>query len=313
MTGRIFFISFISLFLSSLCFATVAETVGEKVYPFPLSDLSYHVEKWLVQNGLQLNKQPPVPGEIIFLVQDGSDSWQIRFNQHSALSTAMAIQYLKNGKESERLLGLDEYLHERLSNPDKPIAMPNSEIPVTVLNQIEAVACLRATIQGRSLQFSGFFIDKDGLILCTAHDLKAHEEIIVTSSAGFEFKGEVLKLDFESDLALIRIDAKHEKFVDLEAGRSFLGMGERVYSVGCPVNLRGTVNSGMVNGPPRRVGKFPFWQVRMEIQPGSSGSPVFDGEGNFVAVVKGFHWNQKTIGFLIPMETVMKFLEDFLL
>jgi serine protease Do len=48
----------------------------------------------------------------------------------------------------------------------------------------------------------------------------------------------------------------------------------------------------------------------MEIYPGSSGSPVFDGEGNLVAVVKGRHRGTDSVGFLIPFETIVEFAKD---
>jgi serine protease Do len=46
----------------------------------------------------------------------------------------------------------------------------------------------------------------------------------------------------------------------------------------------------------------------MDIQPGSSGSPVFDAGGRLVAIVKGRYRGTSTVGFLIPMETVYAFL-----
>jgi serine protease Do len=86
-------------------------------------------------------------------------------------------------------------------------------------------------------------------------------------------------------------------------------MGERVFSVGCPVNLFGTVFPGIINGPPRRVKEQTYWQVNMEIHPGSSGSPVFDVQGNLVGIVKGRYRGTNSIGFLIPLETIITFVK----
>jgi len=48
----------------------------------------------------------------------------------------------------------------------------------------------------------------------------------------------------------------------------------------------------------------------METLPGCSGSPVFDGQGRFVSVVKGRYRGTETIGFLIPRATVLEFLKE---
>jgi serine protease Do len=86
-------------------------------------------------------------------------------------------------------------------------------------------------------------------------------------------------------------------------------MGEKVYSVGCPMDLVGSVFPGIINGPPRRVNELTYWQVNMEIHPGSSGSPVFDVQGNLVGIVKGRYRGTQTIGFLIPIETIIAFVK----
>jgi serine protease Do len=47
----------------------------------------------------------------------------------------------------------------------------------------------------------------------------------------------------------------------------------------------------------------------MEIHIGSSGSPVFDVQGNLVGIVKGRYRGTQTIGFLIPLETIIAFVK----
>ena len=54
----------------------------------------------------------------------------------------------------------------------------------------------------------------------------------------------------------------------------------------------------------------PLWQAHMEIYHGSSGSPVFDVNGNIVAMVKGRYRGTTTTAFLIPMETILIFFKE---
>jgi serine protease Do len=87
-------------------------------------------------------------------------------------------------------------------------------------------------------------------------------------------------------------------------------MGQRVYTIGCPLGNRGTVSSGYVDGPPGVVDGQALLQVRMEVEPGSSGSPVFDRDGNLVAVVKGRLKGGNASGLLIPMDTIISFVRE---
>jgi serine protease Do len=47
----------------------------------------------------------------------------------------------------------------------------------------------------------------------------------------------------------------------------------------------------------------------MHIEHGSSGSPFFDAQGRLAAVVKGRYRGTDSIGFLIPFETLLRFLD----
>ncbi|MEW5801065.1 MAG: S1C family serine protease [bacterium] len=168
----------------------------------------------------------------------------------------------------------------------------------------------RAGRETKPIQFSGFIIDRDGFILATAHDLEGIHEVRVILDNGRELKGSIRKIDHDRDLALISVGAKFDTFIPLARGRNILDIGEKVYSIGWPLNLRGTVHAGFINGPPRKVNTLPLWQVNMEILPGSSGSPVFDARGQIVAVVKGRYRGTDSVGFLIPLGTVREFLRE---
>ncbi|MFW5639689.1 MAG: S1C family serine protease [Thermodesulfobacteriota bacterium] len=175
---------------------------------------------------------------------------------------------------------------------------------------MESVVCVRAQLKTREVQFSGFIINPNGQIICTAHDLEGIQKMYVSLFDGREYGARIIKKDLRRDLILLRINLKLDSFIPLNKGRNLIGMGEQLYTVGCPVNLGGTVHSGFVNGPPRRVEGLPLWQVDLDILPGSSGSPVFDIQGNLVGMVKGRYRGTKSVGFLIPLETMTAFMKE---
>jgi serine protease Do len=183
-------------------------------------------------------------------------------------------------------------------------------IPQNVLSLVEAVVCIEAVKGEKTEQYSGFFIDADGTIISTTHNLDDFDQFSVGLHDGRKMKGEIIRFDQHKDLSLIKIDFKSTSHVVLTKGRKNLQMGEQIYSLGCPMNLVGTVFTGIVNGPPRRVDDLTYWQVNMEIHPGSSGSPVFDVNGNLVGVVKGRYRGTHSIGFLIPLDVIAAFMSE---
>ena len=183
-------------------------------------------------------------------------------------------------------------------------------IPSAVITKMESVVCVHIKAGSQDFNLSGFIVDKNGLIICTAHDLKETQEISVTLYNGRKIKGQVVKIDHHRDLTLVDVGIKLDKPIRLDKGRNLMGMGELLFSVACPINFGGMVHSGIINSPPRRVKDLMLWQVNMTIHLGSSGSPVFDINGNLVAIVKGRYRGTDSVGFLIPFETLLAFLKE---
>jgi serine protease Do len=246
---------------------------------------------------------------VLLTATRAQEHWQIYLKPHSAQATE--VQVSPPGYSAKDLT-MPKELSAYISGYIKALSVKrdnvNQVIPPAVLSRIESVVCIKAKRGQENAQFSGFILNTDGLIISTTHDLETLQEIKVILHDGRELKGDLVKFDPHKDLALVRADLGPKHIVSLAKGRNLLEIGERVFTIGCPVNLIGTVYSGIVNGPPRRVEDLPFWQVNMEIHPGSSGSPVFDANGRLVGIVKGRYRGTNSIGFVIPLETITSFM-----
>ena len=292
--------------------AVFAETEGSlKLYPLPLTELEGALSSWLTHSGFEVRRTSLKMGQVQLTAVKESENWEIFLKPHSPLATEVQAR-CHIGEESDEvpLRELWGYIAKYTRGPSVEKWDAYEGIPTSVLSQIESVVCIRVKAEKGEIQLSGFIVDQDGLIICTAHDLKEVREIGVVVFDGRELKGHLVRMDARRDLALININLKSTTFISLAKGRNLLGMGERLYSVGCPVNLGGTVHSGIVSGPPRLVNDLPLWQVDMQIQPGSSGSPVFDAQGNLVAIVKGRYRGTESVGFLIPLATIIEFAKE---
>jgi serine protease Do len=284
-----------------------------KVYPLPLAEMEEVISSWLVNSGFAVRRSSSEAGKIIFYAARAEDDWQILLKQQSALATQVEVLLGAEDQAGHMPRELWDHISAYIKHPsdERGIELEgsNQDVPAAILSRIESVVCIREKTEDSEVQCSGFIVDDEGLILCTAHDLKDRLEVTVSFYDGSEVKGRVVKRDTHRDLALIRIGARLNAHIPLAGGRALIGMGERLYSIGCPVNLIGTVFAGAMNGPQRRTDDQIFWQVNMKIYPGSSGSPVFDVMGNLVAVVKGRYRGTDSVGFLIPLATVLEFVK----
>ncbi len=283
---------------------------SSKLYSLPISELEAIVLDWLVRSGFEIQRSRLKMGNVRLTITRPAEKWQIVLKPHSALITEIHAGSASSAPQRSATIDrMATYIAKYIQAPAAQKEISNQIIPPAVLSQISSVVCLNTKSNKKNSQHTGFVVDTQGLVLSTIHDVETFHNITVTLYDGRELTGDVIKKNTDQDLALINIGAGLEKAVSLAEGRNLLGMGERVYSVGCPVNLVGSVFAGIINGPPRRVNELTYWQVNMEIHPGSSGSPVFDVQGNLVGIVKGRYRGTQSIGFLIPLETIIAFVK----
>jgi len=285
--------------------------IPEKSFPLPIAEMKTVALDWMTASGFEVQGVDEKKGRIVITVREKNNPWQIFLNSRSPLATRLKIDSKGGDRVNQtRLENLSQHVSAYLDSPKKETDNYYQKIPNPVASRMESIVCIQGNTGNESFQVSGFIIDPAGLIICTAHNLSKAYALTVVFFRGQKHQGRIVKIDYKLDLALVRVESRSDRFVSPAAGRNLLELGEQLFSVGCPGNLRGTVFSGVINSPPRRADGVPLWQVNMQIHPGSSGSPVFDIQGNLVGVIKGRYSGTDSIGFLIPLESVMTFLSD---
>ena len=305
----IFLLILISISLVSSLFA--GQQDSRRIFPLPVPEAENILAYWLTDAGFEAAKTVSDSGYIQFNAVKKNERWQITLKPVSPLaSDVLAVYTLNDQPDQMKVQGMWDYLetYSRGIYPAGKGRHPEQSVPPAVLSQKESVVCIRAKKKDKPLQFSGFIIDKEGLIISTAHDLEGVRDIIVVLDDGSEIKGKIKKMDIDSDLALISINSKFNSRISLEDSRSLPDNGEMVYFIGCPMNHQGMIQSGIIDGVPRSVNGHPLWQVYMETLPGSSGSPLLDAQGKLFGVVKGRYRGTDSRGFAITINTVMDFL-----
>jgi serine protease Do len=168
------------------------------------------------------------------------------------------------------------------------------------------------------LMGSGFIVSSDGLILTNNHVVKDMQKIKVTLPGKREYNAKLVGADPESDLALIKIDAKDLPTVTW-GDSSKLNVGEIVVAIGNPFGLSGTVTSGIVSATGRTnvgiIGYEDFIQTDAPINPGNSGGPLVNIQGQVIGIntaIASQSGGYMGIGFAIPSNSAKLVMDQLL-
>lgn len=302
---------FLLILLSFLIVFPAGAGGGEsfRVYPVPLLEMEKILSRWMHESGYGVSQSGSSAGPIQLSGIRENESWHIVLQSQSPLFSSLEAEYRLNGRiNSQRVRDLWAFLDDYVAKNTPVTETGDMEIPPFLFG-IDSMVCLRALSGDSPIQFSGSVVDKKGVILSTAHDLENVKEINVMLPDGRILPGRLMKRDPHRDLSLIRVEFRFSSSLNFNEGRKLLKGGEKIYALTCSEGER-RILSGLIAGPMRHSNNLPLWQVEMETPPGSSGSPVFGREGKMVAIIKGRYRGTQSIGFLIPLETVVEFLNE---
>ena len=168
-------------------------------------------------------------------------------------------------------------------------------------------------------QGSGFILDKSGHILTNFHVVDgANRGIEVMLSNKRRYPARVVGTDKVHDLALLQIDAPDLQAVTL-ADSSQLNVGQKVYAIGNPFGLSGTMTRGIISSirSIRNQDGAPIEdaiQTDAAINPGNSGGPLLNSSGEVIGINTMIASNgadqSSGIGFAIPINTAKAVLAD---
>jgi serine protease Do len=133
---------------------------------------------------------------------------------------------------------------------------------------------------------SGFIISPDGLILTNAHVVRDAKRVTVKLSDRREFQATVLGSDPVTDIAVLKIDAHHLPTVRL-GNSDQLAVGDYVLAIGQPYGFEESATAGIVSAKGRSLPgdtAVPFIQTDVAVNPGNSGGPLFDSQGDVVGI-----------------------------
>ncbi len=184
--------------------------------------------------------------------------------------------------------------------------------PSMVFIQTKVITTTEGKVEGT--RGSGVVIDDNGSILTSLHVVDRAIDIQVTFADGTQSAAFILQRDPDNDLALLRPRNPPDGILPAVLGSSgSLSIGDEVFAVGSPFGIPNSLSSGVVSGlnrsfkPPNRSTSLQgVIQFDAAVNPGNSGGPLLNRDGEVVGIVTGLvnPTDQDVfigIGFAVPI------------
>jgi serine protease Do len=165
---------------------------------------------------------------------------------------------------------------------------------------------------------SGFILSQDGYILTNQHVIDGATTVFVRLADGRELKAQVKGSDQAGDIALLKIDADHLKPVVI-GNSDGVKPGQWAVAIGSPFGFDHSVTAGVVSAKGRALPGdadqryVPFLQTDVAINPGSSGGPLFNTQGQVIGInaqILTESGGYNGLSFAIPINYAMQVAEQ---
>jgi serine protease Do len=161
---------------------------------------------------------------------------------------------------------------------------------------------------------SGFIVSPDGYILTNAHVIDGANVVTVKLTDKREYTAKVIGSDKQSDVAVLKIDAKNLPIVKI-GNPNQSKVGQWVVAIGSPYGFDNTVTSGIISAKARSLPDetyIPYIQTDVPVNPGNSGGPLFNLNGEVIGINSMIYSQTggfQGLSFAIPIDAAIK-VED---
>ncbi|MGN6616898.1 MAG: S1C family serine protease [Ilyomonas sp.] len=158
---------------------------------------------------------------------------------------------------------------------------------------------------------TGFLIDGKGYIITNAHVLKA-TGAIVANSKNQEFNTQIIFVDPQKDLAILKIEDSSftpSSSLPYSIKKSNVSLGEDVFTLGFP-REEIVYNMGYLSAKTGFDGDTSSFQISLAANPGNSGGPVFNKNGEVIGVLSTRETQAEGVVFAIKSKNIFQLIDD---
>lgn len=159
---------------------------------------------------------------------------------------------------------------------------------------------------------TSFLIDGKGYLITNAHVVKGSSTIIVSNNKGQEFKARIIYSDSEKDLAFLKID--DEDYVTVPSlpyriKKNDIDLGEQIFTLGFPRDEI-VYNEGYLSAKTGYNGDTLTCQIAVSANPGNSGGPVLNNNGEVIGILSTAQQNAEGVVFAIKSKNIYRAIDS---
>jgi serine protease Do len=221
----------------------------------------------------------------------------------TALSISGLISYISPKVSNEQII----YLSRQIQKQDKTIKDLSTKIN-TNLNEISRIP-VDAHIKAGG---TGFLVDGRGYLVTNAHVVSHANGVVVQNYKGQEFKARIVHTDPNSDLAILKIDDEDFKvYGQLPYGisKNSAELGEQIFTLGYPRDEI-VYGEGYMSAKTGFEGDTLACQIAVAANPGNSGGPVLNKNGEIIGVLSTREIQAQGVVFAIKSKNIFKAIEE---
>jgi serine protease Do len=215
-----------------------------------------------------------------------------------SISTATIVSMYSEKKKTEvvtPLVATINILKTKVTQIEHTLNNPPAEIKTPAKPKFEA-----------NFRATAFLLDGNGFLITNAHVIDNARNIIVENKKGEEFFAKAVYVDKITDLAILKIsDTSFKKVLDLPYTfpKYSAELGEHIFTLGYP-REEVVYGEGYLSAKSGLYGDTTAYQISISVNPGNSGGPVVNKNGEIIGIISSKETNADGVVFAIKSKNI---------
>jgi S1-C subfamily serine protease len=156
---------------------------------------------------------------------------------------------------------------------------------------------------------TGFLIDGKGYLVTNAHVVEGSSTVVIQSNKGQEYRASTINVNHVSDIAILKIEDADFKPVPYGLKKSGAELGESLFTLGYP-REEIVYNEGYMSAKTGFNGDTLTCQIGVSANPGNSGGPVFNRNGEVIAIINTRQTQAEGVVFAINARNIFSSVDS---